>query len=599
MYILQIMKKARPSFITKTFLQLALLMTVLTLLLGVSISVYLYKTVETETIDYNKSLQKFATDSSSKTINRLISLAKEASYDSNLINILYAYKNTVQPFPEQQIAKYLSSKVNNNIWVTSPESNLITLYLLYGEKDSFIPVSPQYADSTILSQPSLMEKLDKTGPTILPLYEHPLTHGVQQFTFQIANPIIDPVNGDMYGYIILDVSEKVLYDSYKDVQSPTKGFAITDSNGTILSAKDKTTIGHTYLPADEAELGKRASGFLKSQKEAAMIFYQQIGGTQWYLVQKADIKVLLASLTTMQIFIIGLFFVSITIILFILAQFRLRLAKPIIDMNTMLDTVATGDLSVRSEIATDDEFGKMAQSFNTMVEEIENLLLAIKDTEKAKRLAELDFLRAQINPHFIYNTLSSIRFSIEMQQGEKAAEMIFHFSRLLRSTLSRSHQFIPLKEEITIIEYYAELQKYRYPDGFVIHYDLAPDTFDCEVPSFILQPLVENAIFHNEGLPRMNTILITSSIVDNRLNITVEDSGFGLKTNNPSELLSKPGSLNHVGLHNVHERIQLNYGMEYGLTITSEKDMGTTIVVSLPSRIYSQEGGADDQHPGG
>lgn len=582
------MKMARSSYITKMFILLALVMTLVTLLMGGTVLFYLYRTVEQEVIGYNRSLQKYATDSSAQTMNRLISLTQEVSYDSVLIEKLYAHKNKQKAAFEEEISTYLGNKVNNTIWVTYPESNLITLHVLYESEQSFHKISPRYTENAVL--PSLLEsgKLSSSAPTILPMIEHPGRRGVQQFSFCISNPLIDPVNGDFYGYVILDVSEKVLYDSYKDLQSESKIFVIVDEQGTVLSAKDKTLIGTHFLDANPAGLGQRASGYVRSQDKQAMLFYQQIGGSDWYLVQQSNIAVVMASLKKMQWFIIILFFISILTMLYIISRFRHQTAKPIIGMNTMLDTVASGDLNVRATVHTNDEFGQMAASFNTMVDKINNLLATITETEKAKRLAELDFLRAQIHPHFIYNTLSSIRFSIDMGKTENASEMLFHFTKLLRATLNRSDQFISLSEEIAIIDHYVKVQSYRYPDGFILQKELQKETLDLEIPSFILQPLVENAIFHNEGLDHINIITLRTKREGQILHITIEDSGFGMKEDEAQTALAKNATLNKVGLHNVQERIQLNYGTAFGLSITSKEHEGTTIHITIPARVYNE-----------
>jgi two-component system sensor histidine kinase YesM len=593
------MEMARSSYITKMFLLLALVMTLVTLLVGTAVLSYLYRTVEQEVIEHNRSLQKYATDSSAQTVNRLVSLAQETSYDSVFIQHLYAYRNGDEPTFEETVSSYLDSKAASNIWVTYPEANLISLHLLYDTGKTLKKISPPYADTTILDQLSETDRLSRQAPTIFSMQEHPGKRGVQQYSFSIGNPISDPVNGDFYGYIVLDVSEKVLYDSYKDLQSESKMFVITDAAGAVLSAKDKTLIGTTFLDPGLAGLGQRASGYMKTGDGKAILFYQQIGGTEWYLVQKSDIAVVMASLKTMELFIGMLFSISILAMLFIISRFRHQTAKPITNMNLMLDTVASGDLSVRAEGHGNDEFGQMATSFNAMVGKLEELLETVTETEKAKRLAELDFLRAQINPHFIYNTLSSIRFSIEMGKAENASEMLYHFTKLLRSTLNRSDQFISLREEMTIIDYYEKVQSFRYPDEFVLHKDLEEGTLGYEVPSFILQPLVENAIFHNEGLDHVNIITIRSRRMGQDLCITIEDNGFGMNADDAKTLLDKKATLNKVGLQNVQERIRLNYGPAYGLTIHSKEHEGTAILIHIPARNHTErEETTHDEHPG-
>src|SRR5699024_4214318 len=121
-----------------------------------------------------------------------------------------------------------------------------------------------------------------------------------------------------------------------------------------------------------------------------------------------------------------------------------------------------------------DEFGRIESEFNSMVAEIDRLIREVRQGEQQKRLAELDFLQAQINPHFIHNTLTSIRFMLEMGKVREAGEMIFYFSKLLRRTISRSNEFITLEEEVRTLEDYVNLQKFRYQDSFEASYDISP-----------------------------------------------------------------------------------------------------------------------------
>jgi two-component system sensor histidine kinase YesM len=188
-----------------------------------------------------------------------------------------------------------------------------------------------------------------------------------------------------------------------------------------------------------------------------------------------------------------------------------------------------------------------------------------------------------------------------MDKTSQAGEMLFHFSKLLRATLSRSDQFVTLREEIETIGDYVQLQKLRYPDGFEIQYQIGEHTWDCEIPSFILQPLVENAIFHNEGLTTVNTITISSELNANEsdigtiVEIMVRDEGIGMDAECIQAVLQPALPMNRIGLQNVQERIKLNYGSQFGLTIQSKPNLGTDIIIRLPARKTSTPSGTGGQ----
>lgn len=237
--------------------------------------------------------------------------------------------------------------------------------------------------------------------------------------------------------------------------------------------------------------------------------------------------------------------------------------------------------SVRLTVTGEDEFGRIERSFNEMAEQLQSLIDEVRHSEQRKRAAEIDFLHAQINSHFIHNTLTSIRFLLEMNKTEEAGEMLFYFSKLLRQTLSRSDEFIPLSQETDALENYVNLQRYRYPDTFEATFDLGPDTDRVMVPSMILQPVVENAIFHGTGGKRIQ-ITLTARREGENLTIVVADDGVGMSDDQRRDILQKESRMNHVGLRNVHERIQMCYGSAYGLSIESAVGQGTKITYTLP-----------------
>jgi len=249
--------------------------------------------------------------------------------------------------------------------------------------------------------------------------------------------------------------------------------------------------------------------------------------------------------------------------------------------------VVKGDLSVRIKVDGDDEFSRIEAAFNSMVEEINRLIDEARQSERQKHIAQMDFLQAQINSHFIHNTLTSIRFMLEMDQVREAGEMVFYFSKLLRQTLSRSTEFIPLREELDTLKSYVMLQSYRYQDTFEASFDFEEETLDASVPVLILQPVVENAIFH--GASHGNSHIHICGFRENgNLILTVEDDGQGIPREKLGKILKKDASMNRVGLRNVHQRIQLIYGEKYGLSIDSRLGEGTLVRFTLP---MDREGG--------
>ena len=271
--------------------------------------------------------------------------------------------------------------------------------------------------------------------------------------------------------------------------------------------------------------------------------------------------------------------------------------KPIDAIKNKMDMVARGELQARIEEAErgKGELSEIADSFNYMVGKLESQVDEIGVMERKKHLLQLDFLQTQINPHFIYNTLSSIRFYVEMGKNEAAEKMLIDFSKILRKTLSSSEKMISLREERETLLYYIDLQKARYRDRFEVEFDMPENTLSCIVPDFILQPIVENAIFYSLQKKQVCHIVIrsyldpdvhlTESNFQTRprtLCISVKDDGIGMDEDKLSTVLDKGMNMNKVGLRNVNERLKLNFGEEYGIRILSEEGVGTEVILSMP-----------------
>ena len=221
-------------------------------------------------------------------------------------------------------------------------------------------------------------------------------------------------------------------------------------------------------------------------------------------------------------------------------------------------------------------------------------MAAVREREGQKRQLEMNFLRAQINPHFLYNMLFSIRCTIEVGKSSQAAQMLSAFTDLLRSTLAVKAPLIPLQEELESTRKYLVVQKLRCGDKINYEFDVQPGTKNCLVPPLILQPLVENAIFHGlEAKPDADMLVISTAFKDGDLLLTVTDDGAGM---GPEELaavrerMSRPPEKdgNSIGMANVHSRIRLNWGEPYGLTVDSTPEIGTTVTLRMPA-VFSEE----------
>ncbi|MEG0320461.1 MAG: histidine kinase, partial [Niameybacter sp.] len=411
--------------------------------------------------------------------------------------------------------------------------------------------------------------------------------GIYQHIFRVTQLIRDHLTGEELGYVMLNVTEKVIYDCYGKWIDKMKNYLIVNKEGQIISAKDKRIIGKNYGALLPEETLKKSSieGWVtySANNNEYSILHNRIPGTEWYLIEELDLKMAIGPLNNIKIFIGMSMLLFSVLIIYILREAAVELLGPVYHIKNQMKEVTRGNLESYIKESRADEFGNISQSFNEMLDQMNRLIEEVKQTEQKKRLAELDFLRAQINPHFLYNTLSSIRFFIEMEKNKEAEDMLFYFSKILRTTLSNSNQFIKIKDELITINHYVGLQQLRYAGSFKVVYTIDEKIMGYSIPNFILQPIIENSIFYSvqkEG--EVCTILITGKMKENWIELQIIDSGIGMSEEKINQILHKGQGMNSIGIRNVHERIQLIYGENYGLEIRSEEGKGVQVLFKLP-----------------
>lgn len=243
-----------------------------------------------------------------------------------------------------------------------------------------------------------------------------------------------------------------------------------------------------------------------------------------------------------------------------------------------------------------NEIGRLVLSYNAMMERIHNLLKETKESERRKKQFELKMLQSQIAPHFLYNTLACISSLAKQHKIDEVRETIKALVGLLSFSFDKSTEFVTLADELEGLRMYAYIQKVRYGDKFTMTIDADPETRNKTMLKLTLQPLVENAIFHGLApLKRMGTIRIRTKCVGDKLIVTVRDTGIGMDSQQRSNLFAQRHKAPNkhrftgIGIMNVHERIGLYFGPEYGLSIFSLPEVGTLIRIELPSAVHTEK----------
>lgn len=323
------------------------------------------------------------------------------------------------------------------------------------------------------------------------------------------------------------------------------------------------------------------------------IYYQT--QSMGYLTEQLNGRV-----NTFTVFCAILLGVILLIVVVLTAMIVTGIIRPIRELSQTTEKISQGDFSVRVQVETNDEIAVLADGVNIMTESIERFVRKIKEDERKMRRADLRLLQEQINPHFLYNTLDTIVWLIEGNDPDKAVNMVMSLSEFFRLVLSKGREYITIQEEEQHIKSYLEIQQVRYRDimDYEIHFD--PELYQYKILKLTLQPLVENSLYHGIKYKRAKgCIRVTGTIAEGKIRFLVEDDGVGMGAEELANLrgeIVKPckDTGKGFGLANVNERIRMNFGAGYGMTIDSARGQGTRVEIVIPAVPYEQTERAEE-----
>ena len=292
---------------------------------------------------------------------------------------------------------------------------------------------------------------------------------------------------------------------------------------------------------------------------------------------------------TLLMIVLGI--VSVALVLLVVAYSRRitnNITEPLTSLSKRVDDITSGDFTPRKPIeASEVEIQALSDGLENMAGQLNTLIAENKRVERRKRHAELELLQAQINPHFLYNTLDTIIWLIESDAKEKSINMVSSLSDFFRSSLSRGQDTITLAEEQKHVLAYLQIQSTRYQDRMDYEISIPDSLLEYVLPKLTLQPLVENSIYHGIKLQREKGFVKVSGVdLGDTIELRVVDNGAGMSEERLWELKNAMTSGDKVGfgLRTVHQRLQLMFGEEYGLTLQSTEGVGTTIIATIPKQ---------------
>lgn len=304
----------------------------------------------------------------------------------------------------------------------------------------------------------------------------------------------------------------------------------------------------------------------------------------WFIVGIVPVEEITGELGTIQrlTFFYSILFTIIAIVIgWILAK---RVTLPVNTLTNQMKLVGEGNFNVRTDVQSGDELGIMSSQFNKMINQINELLEQITNEQKEKKEAELRAIRHRINPHFLFNTLSTIRWLMKFNQSEKANTALSALIRLLEANMGKKGTFVTVAEEIDIVQKFIAILQIRYEQTFHLELDINPAIQDFEIPQMLLQPIVENAIFHGiVPTGKEGTIYITAKPVVEGIQIIVKNTGIPIQNERIKQIDSKDKHLNSfigIGLLHVFDSVRLYFSSDSEVEINRD-DVGTVVILRL------------------
>lgn len=402
-----------------------------------------------------------------------------------------------------------------------------------------------------------------------------------------AKALLDRETDQSYGSVYFPIREGQLRSFYTDYVKPGNDFYVLDRNGKVVSSSLTNVIGQSLPELSQQAENMQTEGEtyreVEFQDTNQIMLAEYLPYFDMYLINMVDKQTAVGNLIdTKQIALLlaGVVVLALIIVFLVTKRLTNSLSKLVKD----IEAVPKKGLKRRLVYEGTYETNQIGTAFNSMMDELQVYVEKLIEAQKQQRHAELAALQQQINPHFLYNTMASIKFLVMMGEREEAEKTIDAFITLLQNTIGNVDESVTVELELQNLKNYVLINQKRYGDRIQVQFMVSPDCLDYLIPKLILQPFIENSFFHAFNKTAKGTISVLVWKEADDLVCEIADDGDGMaactdlpNTNRNRQLFSG------IGVKNVHERIQLLYGTDYGVTITSETGQGTKVSLRLPA----------------
>jgi len=586
----------------KSFRFKVIFISIICLVIPATISLFIYNYLTTDTLkeqalsNANRELS-IANEYVEKLLEDMLYITNFIQLDAEMNTILKEKaKSTSDPTLseyEQFMDENRINKTIENITLVG-EKSYVTILLKNGK--SYSNYSSWEYDPNLLVHEKWFKQLnDLQGYESIWIGSQPtmIKSEVKNNPYQlsVARTLRDE-NVKVYGYVIVTIMENKINELFSGLHGHEEMMLLNASNQ-ILSHRDDSRIGENFQYSSQLK-EQNSSNIFQISKKDYLIAEHNISFTGWKLVSLVPYKQAVNKINSIfnKVFVVQI--VSFALFLFLMAYLLRTITKPIVHLGNVAQSVKQGNLTVRSRIQSRDEVGRLSDSFDHMLDRVNEMIDEITDTQERKRKAELAMLQAQINPHFLFNVLNSIRMKVLVKGDKESANMISSLSKLLRMTIDKNKETITFQEEIQIVLDYINLMNMRQKEEVKVELCVHEEAQSIRIPRFILQPIIENSIIH--GLNQSaGTIAVRTEIIESQLVIVIEDDGQGMDHEALVHLRRKlsqtsgieyRNSENHkgfssLGLSNVYERMFITFGKSFQMDIQSKPGEGTKVLLTI------------------
>lgn len=410
-----------------------------------------------------------------------------------------------------------------------------------------------------------------------------------KWVITLSRALVNNQTGEREGLFFVDLNYSAISDLCNNNSIEEKGYIfVLDAEGNIVyHPKQQLMYGGLKTENIDAIMECREDSLIIDEGGDSKLYtMSKSKRTGWTVVGAVYTSELLKNNEQAQMWYLLVASILLLAVIGISSIISREITKPIRSLRDSMRKVQNGQFDTHVEVITENEIGSLGRSFNLMTSEIQALMEQNVYEQKQKRKSELKALQAQINPHFLYNTLDSIIWMSEAGENDEVVEMTSALARLLRQSISNDKEEVELEKEIEYVKNYLTIQKMRYKDKLEFFIYVDPRVAHVPIIKLVLQPLVENAIYH--GIKYKETkgnLKIYARPVDGRVEIVVADDGIGMDEDVMEHIFDehrKEQKRNGVGVPNVQKRLKLQYGSEYGIRYESVKGAGTKAVITIP-----------------